>query len=188
MKKFIFLCLFISGCGSGAETPPEAYGPPYDPHQYACAYYTPVVGIPNYGEQNIPAIRAAIDMWNEALGEERFRELRVLPPNEINPFRDPVLARSAVLFLLDSDQKPAGIAFQGSSYGPCTCFISMSPAALTDVLILVHEMGHCLGLEHVPAVSSVMHDIVLEDAFITQEMVDLVKGNTNENDPPQGKL
>lgn len=184
MKKLILLMLLlVAGCGSVVETKPVVYGPPYNPDQYACRFYTAQVNSWNYGELNIPAVKAAIAEWNNSLGENRIRELRIVPPNENNAWVDPELGRSVIIIAMNSSLKIAGVAYQGVGEGPCSCWIDVNPNSLTSVPILVHEIGHCLGLEHVADPLSIMHPYVFEDAILTQEMVDLVKEHTNLNDP-----
>ena len=184
MKKLLLLLFLLAGCGSSSgPDSTQVYGPPYDPEQYACHFYTAQVNEWNYGVTNIPAIEAAIAEWNNSLGENRIRELRRLPPKENNVWNDPELGRSTIIIAMNSSLKVAGVAYQGVGFGPCSCWIDLRPDVLTEVPLIVHEIGHCFGLEHVADIYSIMHESVSEDSFLTQEMVDLVKENTNLNDP-----
>jgi hypothetical protein len=122
-----------------------------------------------------------VSEWESALGEDRFNIIDS-PSKEDNPFRDAILAQSTILIGLNRSLQAQGRAVFLTDYGPCACDISLRPEATDEVLILVHELGHCLGLTHSDPseLYNVMGAFFLEDAFITQESVDLVKANTHE--------
>lgn len=196
MKKYhkliiLMLPLILIACGNG--NPEENQGGPtiieqgrlYDEERYACREYTVFWQDLNYsalgGEA---AIQQAIQIWNEALGDARFKPLDS-PDKASNPFRDENKARSAIFVWIESDQKPQGYFRTWAQYGPCACGISMRPESANSPLLLAHELGHCLRLMHTDEDGSIMERFVDIDAYVTQENIDLVLEHTNLNDPPQ---
>ena len=196
MKKYhkligLILPLILIACGNG--NPEENQGGPtimeqgrlYDEERYACREYTVFWQDLNYsalgGEA---AIRHAIQTWNIALGATRLKPLDS-PDKASNPFRDENKARSAIFIWIENDQEPQGFARPWKQYGPCACGISMRPEAANSILLLAHELGHCLGLYHTTEEGSIMEKYVDTDAYITQENIDLVLEHTNLDDPPQ---
>lgn len=184
--KYLFLCLFaiFAACGTSTTPTTAPSKPLYNPEKYACREYTVFWQDLNYnvfGGQ--AAIERAMALWNESLGDTRFIGLDS-PSKEDNPFRDENAARSAILVYITDDQKPQGLAQYLSLYGPCACAISMLPEAANVSLLLAHELGHCLGLNHTNEPGSIMEAYVDSDAFISQENIDLVLEHTNLQDPP----
>lgn len=186
--RYILFTLLLVSCGSNQITLlNDVLDPPYYPEQYACREYTVFFQRQNYSALGGPeAIYQAAAAWNAVLGEERFHVLDSPEPAD-NPFRDATRARSTILVWIEDDQEPQGFFRFWKNYGPCACGISMRPESATSVLLLQHELGHCLGLSHTDEEGSVMEAFVDFDAHITQESIDLVREHTNTEDPPELK-
>lgn len=178
----ILLLLFFLGCGSNQDIqdPVEEfqYGDAYYAGRHACKVYTPFIKELSYGPEYTPIVEGAVEAWNNALGEDRFN-LLLSPTNEENPFRDPELKDGAIFIHRDDTLgRVLGFTLFLKQYGVCACQIAINPIAQSTVNVLIHELGHCLGLGHVPDIGSIMYPAPYANQVITQEMIDLVKSHT----------
>jgi hypothetical protein len=187
--KLKLLCLlsllFLASCGSasGPSIGEASWdGQNYNEDFYACRTYSIVVQEVNYGDTG--PVHEAVANWNTALGDDRF-VVYDSPANADSPFHIPALQRSAIVIARDINQKFAGWTRRLTSYGPCSCDITVSYNGALDPLVIAHELGHCLGMKHTDPedIYNVMRSLIVIGATITDEDVAIVKEHTNLNDP-----
>lgn len=70
-----------------------------------------------------------------------------------------------------------GVAFPNGK----ACAITLAPEAITNIRVVMHEIGHCLGFKHSDDDQSLMFWLDQDGNWLTQEMLDIIQ----ERMPPE---
>ncbi len=175
MKRLcVFLLLALSACGGADFDDPALTGPDDVTLQWFTACENYVIseefegGLP---ELSMIALDNAIERWNDAMGFEIFTyggaqgqlerggafvDIQVVPEIEEGDY--------------------SGIAWNLLEADGCGCRVHIRADHEGDLKTYIHELGHCLGLDHSTKAFSVMNPDV-QVTNITPEMVHLVERN-----------
>lgn len=84
-----------------------------------------------------------------------------------------------ILSVADLGPDKLGVAYPSITGGPC--IIQINERTGFNVKTLMHEIGHCIGLDHDENPKSLMHAYASPDQELTEETIQTVKEARNVN-------
>lgn len=120
----------------------------------------------NPGDADVATLSQSIKYWNKSMGFELMR----LDPN----------GKISVKIQANLPKAPTApedwVTLGDAAPRLMDCSIRFIPGADKNFKVVTHELGHCLGLNHVEDTTSVMYPALNKsDGYITDKMVELVK-------------